>query len=116
MFLVVARFARWVDESITNVRPGMVQDSSVESVVQAYAPAAHFAWGWSDHSSANASYTLRAGPDGLVPTENILGTLGTLGTLATLHTHDGKTCGDSFTRESAAADICFGCSSCTSSL
>ena len=71
----------------------------------------------SDHSSASASCTLRAGPNGpdgpngLVPTD-ILGTIGTLATL----TDDGATCGDSFTRQTAPSDICFGCSSCTSSL
>ena len=110
----------------------MVQDSSVESFVPAYAAPARLAPACSDHSSANATCTLCAGPDGadgpygadgpngpygpdgpndgpygadgpdcadrpngLVPTENILGTSGTL---ATGHTDDGATCGDSFTR------------------
>ena len=141
MFLVMARFARWVHESITNIWPGMVQDSSVESLVEAYASAAHLASACSDHASASGTDTLCAGPDGpygpygpygpdgpdgadgpdgpdgpngLVPTENR--TLGTIGTLATGHTDDGATCGDGFTRQGAAADVCFGCSSRTSRL
>jgi len=103
----------------------MVQDSSVQSFVQAYATPPRVASACSDHSSANATCTLCAGPNGpngpnglggpdglggpygpdgpdgadgpngLVPTENILGTSGTL---AIGHTDDGATCGDSFTR------------------
>ena len=128
MFLVMARFARWVHESIANIWPGMVQDSSVESLVEAYASTAHLASACSDHASASGTDTLCAGPygpdgpdgadgpdgpDGLVPTENILGTIGTL---ATGHTDDGAACGDGFTRQGAAADVCFGCSSRTSRL
>ena len=122
MFLVMARFARWVHESITNIWPRLVQDSSVQSFVQAYASTARL-------PSASATHTLCAGsngpygpnglnrpdgPNGLVPTENR--TLGTTSTLATGHTDDGAACGDGFTRQSAAADVCFGCSSRTSSL
>ena len=137
MFLVMARFARWVHESIANLWPGMVQDSSVESFVQAYATPADLPCTCSDHASASATDTLCAGPygpngpygrdgpdgadgpdgpdgpDGLVPTENILGTIDTL---ATGHTDDGAACGDGFTRQGAAADVCFGCSSRTSRL
>ena len=123
MFLVMARFARWVHESIANVWPGMVQDSSVQSFVQAYATPADLPCTCSDHSSASATHTLCAGPyapygpdgpNGLVPTENRA--IGTSSTLATGHTDDGATCGDGFTRQSAASDICFGCSSRTSGL
>ena len=60
MFLVMARFARWVHESIANIWPRMVQDSSVESFVPAYATPARVASACSDHSSANATCTLCA--------------------------------------------------------
>ena len=59
----MARFARWVHESIANLWSRLVQDSSVESLVEAYASAA-LASACSDHWLASATCTLHPGPDG----------------------------------------------------